>query len=102
MELYLVTLFARYIPWMNIIADQSICTAQVFPTVWSFLPLVLVSSVRCSLIFMLKGLKATNERQDDGAGILHQVAQFPIDQVHKEPMPLSAHARPRETCMLPE
>ena len=26
-------------------------------------------------------LKATNERQDDGAGILHQVAQFPIDQV---------------------
>ena len=27
-------------------------------------------------------LKATNERQDDGAGILHQVAQFPIDQVY--------------------
>ena len=24
-------------------------------------------------------LKAINERQDDGAGILHQVAQFPID-----------------------
>ena len=45
-------------------------------------------------------LKATNERQDDGAGILHQVAQFPIDQVYliyKAPMPLSAHARPRET-----
>ena len=43
---------------------------------------------------------ATNERQDDGAGILHQVAQFPIDQVYsiyKPPMPLSAHARPRET-----
>ena len=27
-------------------------------------------------------LKTTNERQDDGAGILHQVAQFPIDQVY--------------------
>ena len=27
-------------------------------------------------------VKATNERQDDGAGILHQVAQFPIDQVY--------------------
>ena len=46
------------------------------------------------------GLKATNERQDYGAGILHQEAQFPIDQVYliyKAPMPLSAHARPRET-----
>ena len=29
-----------------------------------------------------KGLKATNERQDDGVGILHQVAQFPLDQVY--------------------
>ena len=27
-------------------------------------------------------LKATNERQDYGAGILHQEAQFPIDQVY--------------------
>ena len=27
-------------------------------------------------------LKATNERQDNGADILHQVAHFPIDQVH--------------------
>ena len=27
-------------------------------------------------------LKATNERQDDGAGILHQVAQFPINQAY--------------------
>ena len=27
-------------------------------------------------------LKVTNEQQDDGAGILHQVAQFPIDQVY--------------------
>ena len=45
-------------------------------------------------------LKATNEWQDDGAGILYQVAQFPIDQVYliyKAPMPLSTHARPRET-----
>ena len=45
-------------------------------------------------------LKTTNERQDYGAGILHQEAQFPIDQVYliyKAPMPLSAHARPRET-----
>ena len=32
--------------------------------------------------FVAKGLKATNERQDDGAGILHQVALFPIDQVY--------------------
>ena len=41
-------------------------------------------------------LKATNERQDYGAGILHQEAQFPIDQVYliyKAPIPLSAHAR---------
>ena len=48
----------------------------------------------------VKHLKATNERQDYGAGILHQEAQFPIDQVYliyKAPMPLSAHARPRET-----
>ena len=45
-------------------------------------------------------LKATNERQDYGAGILRQEAQFPIDQVYliyKAPMPLSTHARPRET-----
>ena len=45
-------------------------------------------------------LKATNEQQDDGASILHQVLQFPIDQVYliyKAPMPLSIHARPRET-----
>ena len=27
--------------------------------------------------YRAKELKATNERQDDGAGILHQVAQFP-------------------------
>ena len=27
-------------------------------------------------------LKATNERQDDGAGILHRVAQFTIDRVY--------------------
>ena len=31
---------------------------------------------------MFKGLKATNERQDDGTAILHQVAQNPIDQVY--------------------
>ena len=30
----------------------------------------------------VKRSKATNERQDDGAGILHQVAQFPTDQVY--------------------
>ena len=30
-------------------------------------------------------LKATNERQDDGASILHQVAQFPIDQPPQYP-----------------
>ena len=27
------------------------------------------------------GLKATNEQQDDGAGILYQVVQFPTDEV---------------------
>ena len=35
-----------------------------------------------------------------GQVLLHQEAQFPIDQVYliyKAPMPLSAHARPRET-----
>ena len=41
-------------------------------------------------------LKVTNERQDGGAGILHQVAQFPIDLVYfyicKAPMSLSTHA----------
>ena len=30
----------------------------------------------------LRGFTATNERQDDGAGISHQVAQFPTDQVY--------------------
>ena len=30
----------------------------------------------------IKDLKATNEWQDDGAGILHEMAQFPIDQVY--------------------
>ena len=42
-------------------------------------------------------LKATNERQDYGAGILRQVAQLPIDQVYliyKAPMLLSTHTRP--------
>ena len=29
-----------------------------------------------------QGLKATNEQQDNGTGILHQVAQHPIDQVY--------------------
>ena len=32
--------------------------------------------------FFLHRLKATNEQQDNGAGILNQVAQFPIDQVY--------------------
>ena len=38
--------------------------------------------------------------KDDGAGILHHVVQFPIDQInviYKVLMSLSAHARPRET-----
>ena len=30
----------------------------------------------------IKGLKVTNERQDDGTGVLHQVAQLPTDQVY--------------------
>ena len=35
----------------------------------------------CSKI-SLKGLKVTNEQQDDRTGVLHQVAQHPIDQVY--------------------
>ena len=31
---------------------------------------------------LFKGIKATNERQGNGTGILHQVAQYPIDLVH--------------------
>ena len=31
---------------------------------------------------LFKGLKATNAQLDNGTGILHQVAQFPIDQVY--------------------
>ena len=31
---------------------------------------------------IMKVLKATNEWQDDGTGILHQVAQHPINQVY--------------------
>ena len=33
-------------------------------------------------LFLVKSLKATNEQQNDGAGILHQWAQIPIDQVY--------------------
>ena len=29
------------------------------------------------------GLMATNKRQDNGTGVLHQVAQQPIDQVYR-------------------
>ena len=53
------------------------------------------------LVESFKGLKATKEWQDDGAGILHQVAQFLIDQVYflhiQGAMPLSTHTIPRET-----
>ena len=31
------------------------------------------------IVVPFKGLKATNEWQDDGTGVLHQVAQHPID-----------------------
>ena len=31
---------------------------------------------------LFKGLQATNEWQDDGTGVLHQVVQHPIDQVY--------------------
>ena len=46
----------------------------------------------------LTPVKATNERQDDGAGILHQVAQFSIDQIYFIFIQ-GAHAplRPRKT-----
>ena len=30
---------------------------------------------------LFKGLKISHEWQDDGTGVVHQVAQFPIDQV---------------------
>ena len=29
----------------------------------------------------IKGLNATNEQQDNGTGVLHQVAQHPINEV---------------------
>ena len=47
-----------------------------------------------------KGLKATIEQQDNGAGILHKVTQFTIDQsmlIYKALIPFSANTRPRET-----
>ena len=41
------------------------------------------SSIQTShFITGFEGSKVTNERQDDGAGILHHVAPFPIDQVY--------------------
>ena len=41
-------------------------------------------------------LKATNERHDDMAGILHQVTQFPIDQVYFIIQGAHAPLRPRK------
>ena len=46
----------------------------------------------------IKGLKATNEEQADGAGILHQVAQSPIDQVYL----YTRHPRPSPPMQDPE
>ena len=48
----------------------------------------------------VKGLKATDEQQDDGTVVLHQVgttSNRPSILIYKVPMPLSAHTRPRET-----
>ena len=42
----------------------------------------MVSCMDWLICTVLKGLKATNEWQDDGTGVLHQVAQHPIDQVY--------------------
>ena len=47
-----------------------------------------------------QGLKATNEQQDNGTGILHQVAQHPKDQVYlykrrPSPSPLTQHPERR-------
>ena len=59
-----------------------------------------------------KGLKATNEWQDDGTGTSHQVAQHPIDHVHLharcpcpsprvlKPKPKSCHNHEAETGVL--
>ena len=41
-----------------------------------------------------EGLKATNEWQDTGTGVLHQVAQHPIDQLQYMDIQ-GAHAIPR-------
>ena len=46
---------------------------------------------------MLLLLKATNEWQDDGAGTLHQMAQFPIDQVYFILQGAHALLRPHKT-----
>ena len=53
------------------------------------------------IVPFLKSVKATNEQQDDGAGIMHQGAQFPIDQVYfiytrrPRPSPSSGKGRGR-------
>ena len=51
---------------------------------------------------LLKGLKVTNERQDDETGILHQVAQFPIGQVtyiQSTHVPLCPHKTQRDKVL---
>ena len=53
--------------------------------------LLLMTDSTCKPIWF-KGLKATNGQQDDGTGILHQVAQFPIDQVYFYTRCPTAHA----------
>ena len=48
------------------------------------------TKLRQEIIAWFKGLMATNELQDDGAGILHQVAQFQVYFIYilyKRPCP---------------
>ena len=40
---------------------------------------LLFSSFRALRKYLFKGLKAINEWQDDGTGVLQQVAQYPVD-----------------------
>ena len=55
---------------------------------------------------VFKGVKATNEQQDNGTGVLHQVAQLPVDQVflytaHPCPSPPTQNLE-RDKVLAPE
>ena len=81
---------ALYIPWLLCPALRALpavaglayfhCASH---PLWCLRGVVFSELVHSYVVELcLWGLKVTNERQDDGAGILHQVAQFPIDQAY--------------------